>query len=60
MDYQGFNTRREATIEARKMKGWRVKVVRIYAPDHPKAKNGLLWVIQCDSRKYLREDGFVR
>lgn len=59
MDYQGFNTRREATIEARKMKGWRVKVVRIYAPDHPKAKNGLLWVIQCDS-KYLREDGFVR
>ena len=32
-------------IEASKMKGWRVKVVHL-RPDHPKAKNGLLWVIR--------------
>ena len=60
MDYKGFATRKEAQAEANKMRGWRTKVVLIFAPNHPKAKNDLVWVIQCDSSKYLREDGFVR
>jgi flagellar basal body rod protein FlgC len=61
MDYQGFATRKEAQAEANKMRGWQAKVVKMYLPGNPNAdKDGYVWVIQCDSRKYLREDGFVR
>jgi len=41
------------------MRGWKAKAVRMNDLDD---NNNLIvvWVIQCNGDKYLREDGYVR
>ena len=61
MTYKAFATMAEAMIEKAKMRGWTVKVKYIYMPEHPLASRaGNIRVLECNRRKYLREDGYVR
>jgi len=69
MDYQTFRTRKNAKAEAAKMRGWSVKVVKIYLGHDPYDSDsmkhnidgkGNTWVIECNGNMYLRADGYVR
>lgn len=59
MDWETFKTKKEAEAEIARMRGWTAKAVKM---NHVNNDNNMtvVWVIQCDGDKYLREDGYVR
>ena len=50
-----FKNKVEASLQANKMQGWDIKVVKIHL-------DGLtsMWAIRLNGNKYLRQDGNIR
>ena len=59
MDWETFKTKKEAEAEIARMRGWKAKAVKMNHVDNDNNMT-VVWVIQCDGDKYLREDGYVR
>jgi len=56
-DYELFATKKDALARIKKMRGWpKAKAVRINLPSPEQPS----WVIEAESSKTLRRDGYIR